>query len=89
MCDFQSARWHSREQYRSVWHCSHTLLASSDAHPGAAHPARATHSALSDSSLPSSSATAYRPVRASNDSTRARLPLNSGLATSRFFGKHF
>ena len=60
------------------------LLASSDVHPAAAHPTRATHSAFSDSSFPSSSATAYRPVRASNDSTLARLPLCSGLATSRY-----
>ena len=52
--------------------------------PGSAiASARTTHSTLSDSSFPSSSATAYRPVRASNDSTRARLPLCSGLATSR------
>ena len=42
MCAFQSARWHSREQYRTASHRAHTLLASSDAHPAAAHPARAT-----------------------------------------------
>ena len=83
LCAFQSARWHSREQYRTASHREHTLLASADAHPAAAHPARATHSALSDSSFPSSSETAYRPVRASKDTTRANLPLCSGLATSR------
>jgi hypothetical protein len=45
------------------------LLASFDAHPAAVHKAFATHSAFSDSSFPSSRETAYRPVRASNDST--------------------
>ena len=72
LCAFQSVRWHSREQYRIAWHREHTLLASSDAHPAAAHLAHATHSVLSDSSFPSSSETAlaYRPVRASDDSTR-------------------
>jgi hypothetical protein len=65
LCAFQSLRWHSREQYRTASHRPHMLLASSDAHPAAAHPAFATHSAFSDSSFPSSSATAYRPVRAS------------------------
>ncbi len=83
LCAFQSVRWHSREQYHTTWHREHTLLASSDAHPAEAHPARATHSALSDSSFPSSSETAYRLVRASKDTTRARLPLCSGLAMSR------
>jgi hypothetical protein len=48
-------RWHSREQYRTAWHRAPTLLASSDAHPTAAHPARATHSAFSDSSFPTTS----------------------------------
>jgi hypothetical protein len=83
LCAFESVRWHSREQYRTAWHRPHTLPASSDAHPAAAHPAFATHLALSDSSFPSSSAAAYRPARASNDSTRARLLLCSGLAISR------
>ena len=87
LCALQSARWHSREQYRTAWHRAHKLLASSDAHPAAENPACATHSALSDSSLPSSSASSYRPVRALNDSTRARLPLCSGLATSRCTSK--
>ena len=64
LCAFQSVRWHSREQYRTASHRPHTLLASSDAHPTAAQPAFATHSALSDSSFPSSSATAYRPSAA-------------------------
>ena len=68
---FQSVRWHSREQYRTAWHREHTLLASSEAHPAAAQPARATHSALSDSSFPSSSATAYRPVRVERQHARA------------------
>ena len=63
LCVLKSVRWHSREKYRTAWHREHTLLASSDAHPAAAQPARATHSALSDSSFPSSSATPYRPVR--------------------------
>ena len=53
LCAFQSARWHSREQYRTAWHREHTLLASSDVQPAAAHPAFATHSAFSDSSFPS------------------------------------
>ena len=47
LCAFQSVRWHSREQYRTTSHRAHTLLASSDAHPAEAHPAFATHSALS------------------------------------------
>ncbi len=65
LCAFRSARWHSREQSRTAWHREHTLLASSDA-----HPAFATHSAFSDSSFSSSRTTAYRPVRASNGTTR-------------------
>ncbi len=43
LCAFESVRWHSREQYRTASRREHTLLASSDAHPAAAHPARATH----------------------------------------------
>ena len=42
-----------------------------------------THSALSDTAFPPcSSSIVYRPLSASNESTRARIPLNSGLATS-------
>jgi hypothetical protein len=73
LCALQSARWHSREHYRTTWHRAHTLLASSYA-----HPARATHSGLSDGALPSASAIQYRPLRASKNTTRARLPLCSG-----------
>ncbi len=73
LCALQSARWHSRKHYRAAWHREHTLLASSYA-----HPARATHSGLSDGALPSSSAIQYRPLRASKNTARARLPLCSG-----------
>jgi len=79
LCAFQSVRWHSREQYRTAWQREHTLLAFSDAHPAAAQPARATHSAFSDSSFPSSRETAYRPVRASNDSTIDGISISMSL----------
>ena len=79
LCAFQSVRWHSREQYRTAWHREHTLPASSAAHPAAAHPAFATHSAFSDSSFPSSRQTAYRPVRASNDSTIDGISISMSL----------
>ncbi len=57
------------------------------AHPAAAHPAFARHSALSDSSLPSSSESAYRPMRASNDSdsTRARFAIVLVLGDEPFY----
>ena len=43
MTAFQSARWHSREQYRTASHRAHTVLATSDAHPtdAAVSPVRA------------------------------------------------
>jgi hypothetical protein len=79
LCAFQSVRWHSREQYRTARHREHMLLASFDAHPAAAHKAFATHSAFSDSSFPSSRETAYRPVRASNDSTIDGISISMSL----------
>ena len=49
---------------------------------GSSVPPNTTDSALSLSSFPSSSsATVYRPAGSSKDSTRARLPLYSGLET--------
>ena len=79
MTALQSVRWHSREQYRTASHRAHTVLATSDAHPThAAVPL--THSALSDSSFPLSSATACRPVRAST--TRARFAVSGKVLHS-------